>query len=344
MTTLTNTNNTIVHKYLVPLIENIDFDGCKNNSNIKAVISKLMTIAKNTMKKEQEPGDTTDIKIDEMKGVVILEKTKKKAEPKKESDQSDENENESSADSSNNTTNSIVYKLGIETTKKINERQDKLKSITWNDGESNLDTEYSKLSCECCKLAWDEMKIKYPEYSEIEITCEIPDINITFTYPSGIKTKQKIELKSSKNKKMPGSTIKKLDINQTLIYCLRPSIASDPYIVRCSQYHNAMSKSDIDLFQDRTPRPLINFEKMNDVDNIVPLITKNKYNWKEHYAKCALKRIEEHTMCQKSWQDDMIKIVKQESIKIFFDDYVGNTSEEQFQIDKLSLQIENTNI
>ena len=31
-------------------------------------------------------------------------------------------------------TKSIVYKLGIETTKKINERQDKLKSITWNDG------------------------------------------------------------------------------------------------------------------------------------------------------------------------------------------------------------------
>ena len=105
-------------------------------------------------------------------------------------------------------TKSIVYELCIETTKKINERQDKLKSITWNDGESNLDTEYSKLSCECCILAWDEMKIKYPEYSEIEITCEILDINITFTYPSGIKTKQKIELKSSKSEKMPGSTIK----------------------------------------------------------------------------------------------------------------------------------------
>ena len=95
-------------------------------------------------------------------------------------------------------TKSIVYKLGIETTKKINERQDKLKSITWNDGESNLDTEYSELSCECCILAWDEMKIKYPEYSEIEIICKIPDINITFIYPNGKETKHKIELKSSK--------------------------------------------------------------------------------------------------------------------------------------------------
>ena len=41
-------------------------------------------------------------------------------------------------------TKSIIYNLGIETTKKMNERQYKLESITWNDGESNLDTEYSK--------------------------------------------------------------------------------------------------------------------------------------------------------------------------------------------------------
>ncbi len=367
-------NNTLIHKYLVPLILNIDFDGCENNSNIKATIGKLMTIAKDTMNKEEEPGNTRDVKIDGLKGAILLDKKdsktdepKKEVKSKKESDQSDENENESSDNSSDNTTKKLniekkiikmsetkpnypqitdytVYKLCIKTTKKINKRQDKLKSIKWKNGESNLDTEYSKLACECCELAWDEMKIKYPKYSEIEIICKIPDINITFIYPNGKETKHKIELKSSKRKKIHGSTIKDLDINQMLIYCLRPSIASDPYIVRCSQYHNAMSKSDIDLFQDRTPRPLINFEKMNDVDNIVPLITKDKYNWKEHYAKCSLKRIEEHTMCQKSWQDDMIKIVKQESIKAFFDDYLRNTSEEQFQIDKLSLQVENTNI
>jgi len=234
-------------------------------------------------------------------------------------------------------TKSIVYKLGIETTKKINERQDKLKSITWNDGESNLDTEYSILACECCKIAWYEMKRKYQEFTEIEIICEIPDINITFIYPSGIKTKEKIELKSSKSKKMPGSTIKNLDINQTLIYCLRPTNASDPYIVRCSQYYNAMGESNTDLFQDRTPRPFINFEKMSDVDNIVPFIARDKNDWIEHYAKCALKRIEETTICQKSWQDDMIKILKKEIIN----DYVRNTSEQQFQIDKISLQVEN---
>ena len=99
---MTTNNNTLVHKYLVPLIENIDFDGCENNSNIKAVISKLMTIAKNTMKKEEEPGTTTDIKIDELKGAILFDKKdsktdepKKKAdksEPKKKADKSDKSE------------------------------------------------------------------------------------------------------------------------------------------------------------------------------------------------------------------------------------------------------------
>lgn len=237
-------------------------------------------------------------------------------------------------------TNSIVYKLGIETTKKINERQDKLKNITWNDGESNLDTEYSELSCECCILAWDEMKIKYPEYSEIEITCKIPDINITFTDPSGIKTEQKIELKSSKRKKLPGSTIKNLDINQTLIYCLRPSKVSNPYIVRCSQYNNAMAKSDTDLFQDRTPRPFINFEKMSDADNIVPYTHKDKDDWLDHIVDCGFNRIEESTSCKKSWQDEFMKKVKKRAIN----DYITDTSEQQFQLDKISLQVENTHI
>jgi|TARA_B110000305_G_C19369786_1_gene603859 hypothetical protein len=237
-------------------------------------------------------------------------------------------------------TKSIIYELGIETTKKLNDSQQKLESITWNNGEANLDTEYSKLACDCCIMSWDTMKIKYPEYSEIEITCIIPDINIRFKYPDGIELKDKIELKSSKGKRMPGSTIQKLDINQTLIYCLRPSIASEPYKLRCSQYYYAMGESDIDLFQDRTPRPFINFEKMNEVDNTVPFVTKNKSVWTEHYAKCALKRIEETTICQKSWQDDMIKIMKNKIIE----DYVRNTSDQQFKIDKMSLQVENTNI
>jgi hypothetical protein len=101
-----------------------------------------------------------------------------------------------------------------------------------------------------------------------------------------------------------------------------------------------MGESNLDLFQDRTPRPFINFENMNEAYNIVPFITKGKNNWVEHYAKCAIKRIEKPTMCQQSWQDDMVEIMK----KLIIDDYVRNTSEQQFKIDKISLQVENTNI
>ena len=235
---------------------------------------------------------------------------------------------------------SVIYHLGIETAKQLNNKQLDLENITWNDGESNLDTEYSKLACECCMISWNEIKTTYPEYSKTEITCDIPDINITFKYPDGRTSKSKIELKSSKNKKMPGSTIKKLDINQTLIYCLRPSKASEPYKLRCSQYYNAMGESDIDLFQDRTPRPFINFERMSEINNTLPFAIKDKNDWIKHYADCALKRIEESTICQKSWQDDMIKVIKKKIIE----EYVRNTTEQQFQIDKITLQVENTNI
>jgi len=78
----TNTNNALVHKYLIPLIENIDFSDCDNNSTIKAVINKLMTVAKNTMNTEKEPGDTSDVKIDNMKGATIKDSTDEGASDK----------------------------------------------------------------------------------------------------------------------------------------------------------------------------------------------------------------------------------------------------------------------
>ena len=63
-------------------------------------------------------------------------------------------------------------------------------------------------------------------------------------------------------------TIKKLDINQPLIYCLRPTNETDSYKIKCSQYYSAMGDSDTALFQDRTPRPFISFDKMNKLDNV----------------------------------------------------------------------------
>lgn len=233
-------------------------------------------------------------------------------------------------------TQSNVYELGVETAKILNESQSELASIKWTNGEANIDTGYSNLACDCCMKAWDRLKEKNPMYANIYITCVIPDINIIFHYSDGRKSEHKIELKSSKSKKMPGSTIMKLDINQTLIYCLRPTNKSEPYKLKCSQYHSAMvDNTNIDLFQDRTPRPIINFDNMKD-DRVFER-KKPHYFWIEHYAKCALNRIDT-ALSRRSWQDDMVKIMKKKIIE----DYIRNTSQDQFRIDKISLQLENT--
>ena len=145
-------------------------------------------------------------------------------------------------------TESNVYELGIETTKILNNKQTELSSIKWTNGEANIDTEYSKLACDCCTTAWNIIKEKNEKYNKINIECTIPDINITFIYPNYKKNKYKIELKSSKSTKIPGSTIKTLNINQTLIFCLRPTNKKIPFFLKCSQYHSAMGSSNIDLF------------------------------------------------------------------------------------------------
>ena len=237
-------------------------------------------------------------------------------------------------------TQPIIYDLAILTTKILIKKQNELEKIKWQDGEANTDTEFSKLACDCCKEAWSEIKNEYRNHIETKIICEIPDIKIKFIYPDGSESKHNIELKSSKKKIMPGSTIRKLDINQPVIYCLRPSTDKEPYKLKCSQYFSAMGECETDLFQDRTPRPDINFDKMNDVENIRPFERREKNDWVEHYANCSLKRIENSTICQNSWQDDMMKKIKKKII----DDYIRNTSVEQFQMEKNSLQTENTNI
>ena len=231
----------------------------------------------------------------------------------------------------------IVYELCIETTKLLKGQQKALRKIKWTHGESNIDTEYCELACNCCKMAWCMIKQKYPKYTDVKIVCSIPDINIVFVYPNGEKENKKIELKSSKSLKMPGSTIGKLDINQPLIYCLRSSQNSDVFEVRCSQYHNAMWESKTDLFQDRTPRPFINFEKMKDPDNVLPFENKSKKYWIEHYAKCAINRISGAILHRSSWQNEMIKIIKRNIIE----DYIRKTPIEQIKKHKKILKLKN---
>ena len=227
----------------------------------------------------------------------------------------------------------IVYYLAIETTKILLEKQDNLKSINWTYGESNIDVEYSTLACQCCIEAWNIIKKQYIEYNDVIINCKIPDINIEFILPTNRSRKiikKKIELKSSKTIKIPGSTIKNLDINQPLIYCLRPSNDNELYKFRCSQYYNAIGETNYDLFQDRTPRPIINFDKMYDQ----PYIKKEKNDWINHYAICAINRLKKNKI-QKSWQDDLVKIIQQETII----EFIKNTTIEEFQDLKLSQEL-----
>ena len=240
-------------------------------------------------------------------------------------------------------TNRTVYQLAVETTRLLMQNQTKLQQITWTNGESNIDTEYSSLACSTCTEAWSIITQRFPEYDSIGIKCTIPDINIEFFMKAGAADQQiikkKIELKSSKTSKMPGSTIKKLDINQPLIYCLRPSGAGGHFELKCSQYHHAMGESDFDLFQDRTPRPFINFDKMPAInrpeddaciDGDAVYEEKSKDDWIEHYADCAVNRLERR--CQKSWQDPLVESIGNKLIAKF----IASTSVEEFQKMKLA--------
>jgi hypothetical protein len=182
----------------------------------------------------------------------------------------------------------------------LNEKQEELKACKWADGESNTDTDFSNLACTVAEELWSSE-------DGITLKATAPDIKLTFTFPNGKTQKAKIELKSSKSPTMPGSTIGKLDINQPLIFCLR----GETYKLRAAQYHQSMGESCYDLFQDRTPRPQINFNKMPTEP--LPLVTKEKSAWVDHYAECAIKRLEGAP--NKSWQDDLTKAIIDQYLK-----------------------------
>jgi hypothetical protein len=234
-------------------------------------------------------------------------------------------------------TNEILYLLTLETAKILNNKQDEFNKIKWNDGEANLDTEYSILACNCCEDAWKIIQNDNIELKNINIKCKIPDINIKFINSNDQYLLKKIELKSSKKCKIPGSTINKLDINQPIIYCLRPNKQNKEYLIRCSQYHHIIQNSNIDLFQDRTPRPIIDFNKMSNNNNFKYEL---KQNWIQHYAKCALNRIDTNIQCQISWQDKLILEIKNNIIK----EFIKNTSIEDYKELKTTILLENLKI
>lgn len=234
----------------------------------------------------------------------------------------------------------IMAELTRKTAKNIQESPDELEKINWTDGEANLDTGYSVIACSSCEKAWNEIQQDYPKYNQIIIICKPSDISIIFRYPDGTEVERKIELKSSTSKKIPGSTIGKLNINQPLIFCHRTK--DGKYIIKYSQYYTAMAdKHNIELFQDRTPRPSICFDKMHDIDEETTFITKDKDKWIEHLAFCAYNRITNPKKCpKKSWQDELTK----EITRLAIEDFIRNTSDEDFKLRKMQLQLKNMTI
>lgn len=218
----------------------------------------------------------------------------------------------------------ITYNLALKTTELLRMEQSRLAAIEWVRGEANLDVEFSELACECCTQAWNTSFA--PEFPNLSLKCFGPDVNLLFTYVNGERPpfEQKIELKSSVSTLIPGSTIGMTNINQPLIYCLRPSGNRTDYQFHCSLYHQAMGETETDLFQDRTPRPRLNFERMADA---APYVEKSKSAWSEHYARCALQRV--RLSKHSSWQDDFTRQL--------IDEYLRTTPLEELIARKQSL-------
>ena len=219
----------------------------------------------------------------------------------------------------------IMLLLTQLTTGLLESKQDELRACKWTDGESNTDTDYSTLACKCAKEAWEQIRIDNPDMADVVLDTAIPDIRCTF-WRNKQQTRTKIELKSSQSHTMKGSTFGKLDINQPVIYCLRPSNSTDIFKVRYALYHVAMGESDTDLFQDRTPRPMVNFNKMSDSTINIDYIAKDKIAWCERYAECAMNRIDTKRSVSHSWQDDLVRRMK----KLVIDKFISETSNDEF--------------
>lgn len=220
----------------------------------------------------------------------------------------------------------VMARLTQLTVQQLETQQERLRSCKWTDGESNTESDYSRLSCECALRSWIQVQLEYPELGDVTFQATSPDTTCKFVFTNGQTVQTKIELKTSLGTLMPGSTIGKLNINQCMIYCLRPKNDTDPFKLRYSQYHNAMGETDTEIFQDRTPRPMINFNKMLESGSILTYIEKQKDAWIERYALCAYNRIHTNIKVVYSWQDGLVKELK----RIFIAEFIKSTSVEEF--------------
>ena len=194
----------------------------------------------------------------------------------------------------------ILPELSFITSRLLNSAKTEFNNLKWNDGESNTDTEFSMLAKKYCKQAYEQIEKKY----DIKLSIDVPDLILKFSIDKKLFLK-KIELKSTKSSdgKLPGSVIKSLDPNIWTIICYRKN---EKFEVRCGRYYLGMDISTHEKFQDRSPRPSLNFFKFQKYNEkpILTLTKKSESFWK-NYAESALKRVLEPK--HNSWQDDLVK-------------------------------------
>ena len=198
--------------------------------------------------------------------------------------------------------NTILPRLCWETCKKLDSANDELLNISWHSGESNTDIPFSNLAKKYCLISFSEIN----KDQKLKIEIGVPDLNIKFKHNNKTYEK-KIELKSSKNtNSIPGSMIRSLDPNIWTIFCFRDEI-NKKFEVRYGRYFKGLQPSKFEKFQDRSPRPSLNFknfQKSSEKPDIEEIDDFTDNFWK-HYANCAINRVLEPQ--SHSWQDDMVK-------------------------------------
>lgn len=192
----------------------------------------------------------------------------------------------------------------------LNRSSNELLKLSWHKAESNTDIDFSNYAKDCCIKAFKEMDINF----NLQLKIKTPDLNLLL-FNNEESYNKKIELKStkSKNGKLPGSTIRSLDLNMWTIICYR-DLSKQICEVRYGKYHLGIVVNEYEQFQDRSPRPKIDFyqyQKPNETPNLRTKYMKNNF-W-ERYAECAINRI--LNPISHSWQDDLVKEIVKEVLK-----------------------------
>lgn len=214
----------------------------------------------------------------------------------------------------------LIANLVWRTAKLLQSAQNELSEVNWQDGESNTDSGYSMVARRKFAEAFDEL---VKDQTNIKLVSnKAPDITYRMLI-NGEELVGKIELKSCKSDSkdvgvIPGSTIRDLDWNVWVIFCRRSSDNKN-FEFRYGRYFLGIDIKPTELFQDRSPRPRISWNKYQLLDEEPKLGKLNQDDdWIKKYAQAAVNRISGEYNVDSSWQDtlvrEIIKIARERQI------------------------------